>query len=414
MKKILLLSSIVILSLLNASAQVIADQVEMGSGYANQVFYHFNGTKTSVAADAWDLGFSTSLFQVAVISNQKNITVYKIEGVDSSAYASISDTAGLVLVAQYNSEDDWYAGAFNRGANEADPFDFGWGIYDFVSHTVFGNKLFIVTDGSAWYKFWIRYKSPDGTFALRYANLNGGADANLYLNTALYPAKNYVYLTLESGAISDLEPAATDWQLLFTQYITDFPGLGPYLVTGILQHPEILTAEASGVDVNTVSYLNYSAAYSTSISEIGYDWKYFDLNIFQYVIEDSLIYFVKDAAQNIVSIRFTGFDNVTGTSAFETEQLLTGISNIAGDIIQAGVYPNPAGSTTQLVYDANEATTVQLTVVDLMGRTVQVNTVKALKGFNQESLDLSGLISGMYHLVLTAGEQRIALKLQVL
>jgi len=422
MKKIVLL--LVGFFLLNQTrAQVVDDQVDLGAGYVNQVFYNLNTTQNTVAINTWDIGFSSAVMDASVISNANTITVYKISNADSNKYATITDTAGLALTVQYNSDTNWSKGAFNVNQDLTNPFDFGWGIYNTTSYNVYGDTLYIIQKGTDFYKFWIRVKNGlTNTNVIRYAKLDGSPDVDLTIPMSSYATKNFVYLNLDNPTPIDLEPASSDWHLLFTHYMTDIPGLGPYPVTGVLNNLIILplsgpsgteVAEASHVDVGAVSFTDYSTAYKTNISEIGYDWKYFDMNVFQYFLEDSLIYFVKIPGGSIYSLMFTGFDNTTGIIDFQTEQLLTGINDLNGDITQASVYPNPATDQTTVVYDAKKNTNVTAVLSDLTGREVMRNEFAAKGGLNSENVKLPKLAAGIYHLTLNAGEQHVSMKVVV-
>jgi hypothetical protein len=417
---LLLLTGIFTFSFSNA--QVISDQVDLGAGYVNQVYYHFNGTKSTVSSASWDLGFCTTLMDAAVISNPANVNVYRIAGADSTAYPYITDTAGLDLSLQYNSDTSWFKGAFNRSADPMNPFDFGWGLYDFATHKVLSTSLFIVQKGNDFYKFWIRSKEVNGDTHLRYAKLDGSPDQDLVISTAAYAAKNFVYLSLGNPTELDLEPASADWQLCFTRYITDIPGLGPYPVTGALTNLIRLpiadpigtkVAEARHVDLSAVSYADYENAYTTDISEIGYDWKYFDMNIFQYVLVDSLIYYAKTPGNSIYSIRFVDFNSTDGIISFETEQLLTAIGAVNANLTGASVYPNPATDHATLVYDAVQNADVTTQLFDFSGREVYHTEFAAKKGFNTLSMQLPKLAAGMYQLVLRTGTEQLPLKIMI-
>src|SRR5262245_30226059 len=98
-------------------AQVVEDQVNLGAGYVYQVFYNLNQVQSTVAVNTWDLGFCSTLMDAAVISNANTTTVYKVANADSSKYATIMDTTGLALTVQYNSDTNWYKGAFNVNQN---------------------------------------------------------------------------------------------------------------------------------------------------------------------------------------------------------------------------------------------------------------------------------------------------------
>jgi hypothetical protein len=70
-----------------------------------------------------------------------------------------------------------------------------------------------------------------------------------------------------------------------------------------------------------------------------------------------------------------------------------------------GVSPNPFNPTTTIHFDLPEVSSVTLTVCDLAGREVRVQTIESPQaGFNQITFDGSTLPSGIYLYKLSAGE----------
>jgi len=414
MKKLLLPILFFALSI-SLRAQIVTDSVQLGAGYTSQVFYQLAAqTKTSVpfaGPGGWDIGFQTTLMNASIISDENTIQVYKVPNADSIDYPTL-DVSGYSSWTQlYNSDTSWNLGAFNTGESG---YNFGWGIYDPNLYQVFGDSLFVLVKGSDVYKFWIRRKSSAGDYIIRYANVTaGGSDVNLTIPALSYLSKNFVYLDLDNPSPLDLEPASSDWDILFTHYLTDLPYVGQYPVTGVFSNTGVTVAKAFPVDVNTVSYTNYLSDFSTNLTAIGYDWKYFDMIYFQYVIEDSLVYFIKAKDNVIYSLRFTAFNNTDGVITFETEQLFTGINEVSGNLSEAAIYPNPSGTETTIVYDAKANDKVNALLFDISGREVMKTSFEAHQGLNHETLSLPDLNSGIYHLVLDSRGQKINLKVMV-
>lgn len=418
MKKLLLPIIFFALSL-SLQAQVVNDSVQMGADYPNQVYYQLEmQTKTPVpfaGSGGWDIGFQTTLMNASIISDENTILVYKAPNADSSQYATL-DTAGYASWPQlYNSDTTWDKGAFNMQADLSNPFDFGWGIYDFNTHAVYGDSLFVVEKGNDLYKLWIRKKTAAGDYIIRYANItSGGADIDLTIPAAAYSSKNFVYLNLENPATIDPEPVSIEWDILFTRYYTYIPFPGVYYpVIGVFSNTGVTAAKAYPVDVSTVSYTDYTGMLSPNLSAIGWDWKVFDMYIFQYYIVDSLIYFIKGKNNNIYSLRFTGFDDNTGTISFQTENFLTSVDEMNHDISQAVVYPNPSGTQTTIVYDAKTNAKVDAQLFDVSGRKVMQTFFVARQGLNHETISLPALSQGIYQLVLNTGTQKLNLKVVV-
>jgi len=76
---------------------------------------------------------------------------------DTSDWESV-DTVGMnswkVL---YNSPENWEDGAFNRNAT-GHP-DYGWGVYNTVTHNVTGDSIYVIKVGNELKKLWIIKKS---------------------------------------------------------------------------------------------------------------------------------------------------------------------------------------------------------------------------------------------------------------
>lgn len=392
----------------------------MGAGYTNQIFYQLGlQTKTHVlfaGPGGWDIGFQTTLMNASIINDGNTVKVYKVPNADSSQYATLDVTNYASWPQLYNTDTSWNKGAFNVQADPSNYFDFGWGIYDPSPnvHAVFGDSLFVLEKGGDVYKFWVRKKTATGDYIIRYANITAGwPDVNLTIPAAAYSSKNFVYLNLDNQVPMDLEPLSDDWDILFTHYDTPLPYVGYYPVTGVFSNTGVTVAKAYPVDLSAVSYADYVDLLSTNLSAIGWDWKFFDMNTFQYSIVDSLIYFIKAKNNTIYSLRFTGFNDTTGTILFQTEQPLTGIGAEGSDISQAAVYPNPCSAQTNIVYDAKATTKVNAQLFDVSGRKVMQTFFEAHQGLNHETLLLPALSQGMYYLMLNTGNQTINLKMVV-
>lgn len=68
-----------------------------------------------------------------------------------------------------------------------------------------------------------------------------------------------------------------------------------------------------------------------------------------------------------------------------------------------GVYPNPAGERTEIVYDAPGLIEVTLSIHNLLGQEVMRIRKSANGGLNKQQIDLSGLGNGIYTVRVEAG-----------
>jgi hypothetical protein len=301
----------------------------------------------------------------------------------------------------YNSVEYLYDGAFNRHVVASDPFDFGWGIYNMVTHHIVGDSLFIMkTVAGNYKKVWIEEKDPNmgaNFWYFKFADLDGSNEQSVTLEGDMYTGKNYIYYSLDNNAIVDKEPDSEDWELQFTKY---FDYNIPYYVTGVLANSERVVVQQVD-DVDQPTFEDYDESMFTDIyTEIGSDWKEFNMNTFQYELDENRVYFIKELQNDGVDstywkLYFTGF---TGTSegkyTFEQKQLASTLSIFEERTISLiEVYPNPASDKINLVVDANGEAIIR--IMDLSGRIVFNNTINS-QGFDHVGIDVSHLIKGYY------------------
>jgi hypothetical protein len=204
--------------------------------------------------------------------------------------------------------------------------------------------------------------------------------------------------------------------VLFTRYLTLLPPDNtPYFVTGVLNNVGVTVAEANGVDVQTVDPADYENLYVASISEIGYDWKYFDMNLNQFAVVADLCYFVKSLDGNVYKIVFTGFEGAaTGNISWEQSSAITSIQSINGDLSSAMVYPNPVSDKLNIVFDVKQnISDLKITLFDLNGKEMFHTATSALAGLNQQQFLLPELSNGLYLLKLDAAGGIVNLKVMI-
>ncbi len=392
------------------------ETVSMGPNYANTVFWKMQGGQTGEAAiNSWELAFRLGIQTSSIfINSANNVSLYQVPNTDTSGWTTL-DTSGLQTWHQlFNSDTSWEYGAFDRSSTGFP--DFSWGDYDFTSHVVTGDSLYIIKlNGSVYKKLWI-IKKDFGNWTFRYANLDNTGDQVVTLNNADYDGKNFAYYSITNATALNLEPNTTDWDILFTRYLTLLPPDNtPYLVTGVLNNVGVMAAEASGVDVQSVDPADYQNSYVASISEIGYDWKYFDMNQNQFNVVPDLCYFIKSMDGNIYKLIFTGFEGAsTGNISWEQSLAITSVNEIEGEISSALVYPNPVSDRLGIVFDLKKnISNLKIALFDLNGKSVMETTVSAIVGLNHQQFNLHDLADGLYLLKLNAAESMINLKVMI-
>jgi hypothetical protein len=91
----------------------------------------------------------------------------------------------------------------------------------------------------------------------------------------------------------------------------------------------------------------------------------------------------------------------------------TGIESMAGQQ-HVSLYPTPASSKVMLKFFERAGQVVAISIKDVTGRTVKQETFTTSKGENNLSVDISGMQSGMYYILLSSpAQQYTSLKLIV-
>lgn len=370
--------------------------VSTEAGYAQQVYYSLeNGEAARVPVDNWDLAFQIRGFAAAVrINAAKGLELYAVPGLEIGDW-SLVDTAGIdTWTALYDSDQTWDVGAFNQAVDPENELDLGWGVYDFITHNVNGDSLYVIKLADGSYRKLRIDALASGVYSFTHARLDGSDEVSASLAKADFAGKNFGYYAFANDSVLDREPLSTEYDLVFTRYITELaPGLY-YGVTGILTNgmDSVKVAEARGVDVHTVT--DEGLVYLDNISEIGYDWKSFNNQTFQWILQDSLAYFVQ-ARGETYKLVFTGFGgSTTGNFAFEQSALTTSIDP-AGELAFTSVYPNPAGETLYLSYASARGEKALLQILDLAGKQHFRSEIEP-SGLHEIALDALALPAGLY------------------
>lgn len=388
-------------------------QVAQGPGYAEAIYLDLaTRATTSVDHTSWDIAFNVGgrssgiLINEGVASSQaaplRQVELYS----SSSTDFSTADTS-QITTRVYNGERNWDDGAFNSPAVPSDPFDLGWGNYSPATQTVSGSRVFFVaTRDGAYHKVFVE-SLAGGSYTFIHGLLGGTTSDTVTIAKDQFIGKTLAYFSFNDGVL-DLEP--DNWDLLFTRYVTPLPdGEGnilDYTVTGVLQNKEVNVAKLTGVDPETATRPDDDAAYSDTLTTIGYDWKSFNLTSFQWSVPDDLVYFVKtpDSTYRMQFIDFEGSSTGVSTFALSSENT-TATTSIPVGINSSRVFPNPASGYVTLEVEARyPAEDLNLEVINPAGQTISASSVRALSaGLNQIDIPLNGLPAGHYFVRLSGG-----------
>lgn len=147
------------------------------------------------------------------------------------------------------------------------------------------------------------------------ATLNIGVDADRRFVGASFAG---------AGGVVEVEPLASDWDLVFGTYTETFfiPGAFSYIVTGALGQ-----TGRTAVALDTVvgfSNLSLEDAMSMSFSDnedaVGYAWKTLDFSTFLFDVDTSMVYVVQTGGDATYKLRFTDFYSSTGAKGVPTFQ----------------------------------------------------------------------------------------------
>ena len=391
-----------------AQIPMLPQQVIMGPGYANEVYYQFTTFSTyETPRDAWDISFKTMPESAAVLINDgTGATLWAYPYADTTGWVAI-DTFELYLWPPlYNDEDDWENGAFNR--NSAGYPDYGWGVYNSTTQVITGDSIFIMQlSDDSYKKVWIVQKNTvENSYILRYANLDGSDYQEITLDCDPYIGKDMVGFDMQVNIPVDYQPVKESWDILFTKYMAIHPSGTPVIVTGVQGNPAILTKRFYPVDPEFNDW--ESAPWDSTKSNIGWDWKWFDLGSMTYFIEDSMVFYVKEQAGNVYRLKFTGFEGTsTGVIDFGIAIVLhAGIDEGKSSDVQISLWPNPASDIINVdIETRNPANGIlSVSLLDMTGRTIRTELLPP--GQLQVTWNIQALSPGAYLLIVTSGNDR--------
>lgn len=67
------------------------------------------------------------------------------------------------------------------------------------------------------------------------------------------------------------------------------------------------------------------------------------------------------------------------------------------------MYPNPATTFTNLIFELSEASQIIINVTDAAGKNVKSLQLTGVKGMNQKTIGISAFAAGRYNFTIQAG-----------
>ncbi len=397
---------------LNISSQEVDDFIFLGANYVNQSYYSLNdGEVANVDNTDWDIAFEATSFGVGVrINGQMGTNLYSYPDGDTSDWSNL-DTIGIsTWVQSFDSDVAWSDGAFNRGVDTTNDNDYGWGIYNPITHHVVGDSLYVIelSDGS-FKKIWIEdMYLNDITF--RFAEIDGSNETSVNFDKSTYTGKNFGYYSIQNEEEIDREPDSDTWDIVFTKYIGLFDAETYWSLTGAMHNNNVTTAMADDVDVSTALWSDYDM--TDSIARIGWDWKWFNFTALEYEIIEDRCYFVKAQDGIVWRLIFIGFiGSGSGEIDFTIEEV--GLILEVNEYVTTNeftMYPNPLSYGNLTLDMTSTSSEVFVSIIDLSGKQVYSNKYSN-QGSQIQRLDLSDLTSGLYIISLESDLGKISKKL---
>lgn len=391
------------------------ETLSMEAGYANDIFYSINeGEILNIPRAGWDIAFYTSAFSAGIIINEgSGDQLYTYPNGDTSDWTTV-DTSGISSwTILYNSPEYWEDGAFNRNS-KAHP-DYGWGIYNMVTHTVVGDSIYVIKTENGFKKLWIVEKiSVNNVYKIRYADIDGSNEQTVEIDVKPFVEKNFVYFSLTTNEILDREPS-DEWDVLFTKYIDitydEFGDPHEYLVTGATSN---INRYANKFYPVPDEYVNYSSKPFDSLKNvIGYDWKSFDFGSMSWKVEDSTVFFVQNKLGDVHRLRFTLWEgSSSGYFEFYNDLVeVSGIENEFGEQHTISVYPNPAVDFVNINISNENLTNGEITISDLSGRIVYNSILSNSSGKRNVRVFTNDFVKGIYFITVIGDDVKETKKL---
>ena len=382
------------------SQDIIYDEISMGAGYENMLFYSLeDGLVGEAPMAGWDLSFDVRpMGSTANINCGLGHTLYPFGSLDDWDTASLENWE---IPSPYrNDHSNWSVGAFNQGNDPNDGFDLGWGIYDIVTHVVTADHMYVLQLPSGDYKKLAILSLSSGIYTLRHANMDGSEEFEIEINKDDFEGKLHAYINIENNEVLDYEPDA-NWDLLAMRYLGDIGDGVLYGVTGILMNYGVLTQQMDGLADPFVDGEYDEALLTDDINAIGSDWKSYSMTAGYSVVEDRC-YAVSDMNGNIWRVVFTSFDG-SSTGNMEIGKVPETPSSSVHEPADFALeyYPNPVVNHGDLRVVLPNANGGDVRIISLTGATVKTHRMTS----NIANINLGGIKAGLYLLECRVGNQ---------
>lgn len=273
-------------------------QVEMGTDYRTQIFYDLSTLSivSSNEKEIWDLGFEAAAdgFHV-VLNTSRGGAVYRTGNPNIEA---VTDTLGAQWRRDVPSGHlDSTAIGDQRTAPEVLVIDRGYNAAG--NHT--GLRKIQVTSISAT-QYQVQGAKMDGSDAFT-------------LDIPKDGSRNYIAVSLDPGAVVEVEPDKQSWDLMFTQYTHIFtdPPL-PYLVVGVrINQANVSVAPVKDREFSELSFDDVDQyTFYTAADVIGYTWKQYEFSTGSFIVFPEYNFLLRDGEGRHFKLHFIDYYNENG------------------------------------------------------------------------------------------------------
>lgn len=350
--------------------EVKRDSVAMGPEYQNDVYYSFNKsiTKTVVSNLNYHLAFSNMVSQddrfYTLWLNPERAKAFVNPNQKTINWNQFSTTGSENWNELRNADTSWGKGAFSQG-KEAHP-RYTWAEYK-ANGDMRGDSLYLLkiynpttTDFDIEFKLMLTQRlSNNGTrtWTFKLGKVNNSWDTTITLTDLVNSKGNFMYYDVLSRKEVVREPKAADWDFVFTRYMTFTQNLH-YNVTGLLANYNIASTTIEG-DINdpTIDDNLSQWQYDSLINNIGFEWKYFNMNTFKFELERNKVRIIKKDLKNgmadYYALQFVRFDGRSiGKIVFDYAYLGKFTSTKSMQSQSVRVYPNPTNGIVNIQSDS--------------------------------------------------------------
>jgi len=295
--------------------------IEMTEYYQYQVYFDL-GTDSILASidkNIWDLEFECADSSWHILLNTSAFMLAGNTGLKD--FDLVNDTTGI----------DW---RFDKSDGNPDSTAIGTWLEINENDTIYPNHVYIIDRGLTHLGIFRGLKKivftevNDAGYAFKYANLDGSELTEFFVARDF--ERNYIQFSFDNGGQRmELQPLASDWDLLFTMYTTllytNEGNAYPYVLTGVQSNYNVVGVALDSIAGYDNIDLNYAKTleFSTNKDAVGYEWKYLDGDpstggSFSYQVHDNWTYIIKNRNSVYFKLKFVLFYNDVGEKGFPT------------------------------------------------------------------------------------------------